>query len=75
MELVPGDVVAQGRSGVAVPEHVGGNRRIRRIGGDQAGQGLTEAMPGDFLQSLPETAATICKTLGIGRTTLYRYLS
>lgn len=22
-----------------------------------------------------ETAATICKTLGIGRTTLYRYLS
>jgi hypothetical protein len=22
-----------------------------------------------------ETAATICKTLGIGRTTLYRYLA
>jgi len=27
------------------------------------------------LKANGETAATICKTLGIGRTTLYRYLA
>ena len=33
----------------------------------------TEVSIGDLLDN-GETAATICKTLGIGRTTLYRYL-
>jgi predicted transcriptional regulator YheO len=27
------------------------------------------------MKATGETAATICKTLGIGRTTLYRYLA
>ena len=44
---------------------------IQRI--DHNGQ--PQAAPARRMKANGETAATICETLGIGRTTLYRYLA